>query len=557
MPELGLKSRGIGIATVLIIVGFFVAQLPFLDAIYRFHFDEKYYTDAAIGMLRHGDLLVPHYSDGSLRLRKPVLTYWVILSGFELGGVSYGAGRMGILLAATGVLAATALLARRLFGRPEAGLVAVALLVADHEMFTASWRLNPDALLTLWITVALTGFALHAFSQRGSTPGLLLGYLGAGLALATKGFLGVAAAIYGLAFIKWGSLHLPGTDRRTRIHWLGAAGAILLGGAWYAAMAMRFGPGSLLDFLKDQAGLQPGGAGAGIAGHPPRYLLATLGDFLLAFVLLFLGWRVAPARIRGFWNKNRRLVLYALGWFALIFFVFAFGRVFRPRYLFPAHPFLAALLGAAIVELLDDLRFRNVLSRSRIWAFALAALLGLLVALIGLRFDWRFPLAGAVLFLGAILWRLRARTPMALVVGMCVWIFGVLWSYDAFLRPVFGSSPSRELAQRLESVSTERPLLCFGVPYRIQAQLAVLTAGRYMPRAVRDLDVTQTSVLPLVLVAESAVDKLPADLYQQDLTVHMYRHVDARLFLDSWGGVDRDALLAERRRSVVLALPLE
>ena len=557
MPQSGLSSRGVSIATALIILGFFFAQLPLLDATYRFHFDEKYYTDAAIGMLRHGDLLVPHYSDGSLRLRKPVLTYWVILSGFELGGVSYGAARMGILLAATGILTATALLARRLFGRPEAGLVAVALLAADHEMFTASWRLNPDALLTLWITLALTGFALHAFSPRGSASGLWLGYLGAGLALATKGFLGVAALLYGLAFIRWGSHHLPGTDNRKGIHWIGAATTIIIGGAWYVAMAMRFGPASLLDFLRDQAGLQPGGAGAGIAGHPPRYLLATFGDFLLAFLLLFMGWRIAPERIRGFWFKNRRLALYVLGWFLLIFLVFAFGRVFRPRYLFPTHPVLATLMGAAIVELLDDSRFRNALWRFRTWGFALAALLGLLVALIGLRFDWRFPTAGAVLFMGAAVWRLRSRTATGVVLGACIWIFGVLWTYDAFLRPVFGGSPSRELAQRLDTVPEERPLLCLGVPYRIQAQLAVLSAGRFMPRAVRDIGQDRASEPPIVLISEQATEKLPAGLYKQDLKVHMYRHVDAQLFLDSWRGVARDTLLAERRRSVVLALPLE
>ena len=51
MPQLGPSSRAVSIATALIIVGFFLLQLPLLDAIYRFHFDEKYYTQLPGGIL--------------------------------------------------------------------------------------------------------------------------------------------------------------------------------------------------------------------------------------------------------------------------------------------------------------------------------------------------------------------------------------------------------------------------------------------------------------------------------------------------------------------------
>ena len=549
-------GRSTYLAIGLFVFGFFLAQLPCLGATYRFHGDEKFYTDAAIRMYRQGDILVPHYADGSLRLRKPVLTYWTILGGFELGGVSYVAARMGILLAATGVLAGTAVLARRLFGRPEAGLLAAAFLVADHELFTASWRLNPDALLTLWILLSLIGFAIHALSPRGDSRALFLGYVSAGLAIATKGFMGVAAAGYGLLLARFGANHLPGTRTRSSVHVLGILAMLAFGGAWYVAILTRFGPASLLDFMKDQAGLQPGGPGAGIAGNPPRYLLATFGDFLPGLLLLILGARLAPRRLKSFFSVNRRAMIFTLGWFGLLFIAFAGGRVFRPRYLLPAHPLLACFLAGAIVELIQDPRMQRALRRLRSWEFAGAVGFGIVVALVGVRLDPRFPIAGGTIVVVALLTRMWARTPVAIVAGLCVFVFGVLWSYDAFLRPVFAETPASQLAKRLESFPQDRTVLCLHVPLRIEAQLAVLTGGRHIPQETREID-SPSEHPPAYLLPENRFGDLPADRYRNDAVVHTYRHIDARLFLDAWRGRSRDELLAERRRTFVLALPRE
>jgi len=507
-------------------------------------------------MLRHGDILVPHYPDDSLRLRKPILTYWAILGAWKLGGVSYAAARTGMLLAMVGVMAATYQFATSVFGRRKAGLVAVALLFSDYEVFTASWRLNPDALLALWVTLSLLGFALHTFSLRGSSKGLLLGYFGAGLAIATKGFLGVAAVLYGIAFSNWGSSHLPGTRKRTGVHLLGAILALVIGGAWYAAMVLKFGPASLTDFFRDQAGMQPGGAGlVGIAGHPLRYVLTTFGDFLPAFLFILIGIRVAPQRLKGFCQQNRRQILFALGWFVFVFLVFALGRVFRPRYLLPGHPLLAALFGGAILTILEAPNMRAAVERCRAWGLAVAVTFGIVVGLIGLRFDPRFPLAGATIVATTLLLWKVPRSAIAVVIGMCLWIFGVLWSYDAFLRPIFAETPAAEFARRLENVPEAAPVFCIDVPYRIQAQLAVLSKGRHMPRETwrQGVDIPRDHVF---ILPERRFAQLPVNRYRKEAVAYTYRHPDLELFADSWRGKNRVALLAEHRRTFVLALPV-
>jgi hypothetical protein len=113
------------------------------------------------------------------------------------------------------------------------------------------------------------------------------------------------------------------------------------------------------------------------------------------------------------------------------------------------------------------------------------------------------------------------------------------------------------LAKRLEDVPETQPILCFGVPYRIQAQLAVLSGGRHIPREIRTIDLSANGTLPGFILPESRFTELPGDRYQRDAVAYTYRHPDLRLFLDSWGGKDREGLLAERRRTFVLALPRE
>jgi hypothetical protein len=266
--------------------------------------------------------------------------------------------------------------------------------------------------------------------------------------------------------------------------------------------------------------------------------------------------RVAPEHVRGFWKENRRQILFALGWFMFIFLVFALGRVFRPRYLLPSHPLLAAVFGGAIMAILEAPRMRSAVERCRSWGFALAVTFGIVVGLVGARFDPRFPLAGAAIVAIALLVLRAPRSTPSVVTGMCLWIFGVLWSYDAFLRPVFAETPTAAFAASLESVPESIPVFSVGIPYRVEAQLAVLSKGRHIPRKTSAIDPSQDN-RPIFILSEPRFGALPAGLYMRGVEVQSYRNVNARLFIESWKGKSREALLAERRRTFVLALPTE
>ena len=82
---------------------------------YVFHYpDEKYYTDAVLQMMDHGDYLTPYSADGSYRFLKPIATYWVLMVSYKLFGISVLSSRLFFWLAGAMLVAITFFMAKSL-----------------------------------------------------------------------------------------------------------------------------------------------------------------------------------------------------------------------------------------------------------------------------------------------------------------------------------------------------------------------------------------------------------------------------------------------------------
>src|SRR5512139_568387 len=184
----------------LVIAGFLAALLPLLPGELRYHGDERFYTDGALQMLRSGDYLTPVYADGRPRFLKPGLSYWLIAATWKAFGVDLAGSRLPALLAATGTLwlAGRAVLA--LGGSQSASLVAVAVLASNMSLLLAAVRATPDALLCLFLSMSLFGFLLLIVREDRRLVAYALAYVGAGLAVAAKGLLGIVPALFSFAF---------------------------------------------------------------------------------------------------------------------------------------------------------------------------------------------------------------------------------------------------------------------------------------------------------------------------------------------------------------------
>ena len=209
----------------------------------KYHGDERFYTDAAIRMCQSGDYWTPYWDNGNIRLLKPIMTYWTIAGSFQLFGISIFASRLPGLLAGAGLLALTFLTGRIVFKSSQIALLGMLITASNLEMMRLATRATPDALLCLFVTLSMYGFARIWFQQDRGLWGPLLAFCGMGLAVQTKGLLGLAPLLANALFFV---IARPG-PAGLRALWrpiplvIGLALAVF----WYAIMVHRHGAGAL------------------------------------------------------------------------------------------------------------------------------------------------------------------------------------------------------------------------------------------------------------------------------------------------------------------------
>jgi 4-amino-4-deoxy-L-arabinose transferase-like glycosyltransferase len=130
--------------------GFFLLRCPVIGEYFDYHFDEHFYTNGALEMLKGGDYLTPHTADGELRFNKPPLTYWLVILGFKLFGVSPFSARLPFLLIGCVLIGLTYRLASILLGQagtdsqfPNSRKL-VSVPASLSARFRSSWKYCPS-----------------------------------------------------------------------------------------------------------------------------------------------------------------------------------------------------------------------------------------------------------------------------------------------------------------------------------------------------------------------------------------------------------------------------
>jgi 4-amino-4-deoxy-L-arabinose transferase-like glycosyltransferase len=121
-------------------------------------------------LLRHD--WVTLYANGIRYLEKAPLLYWSIAASFKLFGVHIATARLPLAFT---VLALTLILeafARRAFASIRAGLYAGLLLLSSFGIFIFTRILIPDAMVCLWLTLALYCYWLTEQSNQPQNRGL-------------------------------------------------------------------------------------------------------------------------------------------------------------------------------------------------------------------------------------------------------------------------------------------------------------------------------------------------------------------------------------------------
>ena len=126
--------------------------------------DEPRNAGCAREMMERGNYVTPIFND-ELRDAKPVLLYWLIISAYQLLGVSEFAARFWSAMFAMGTVFCTYFMAQRFFNR-RVGVFAAIILSTSLMFDVAARAATPDSLLIFFSTAALALFVAYTFPVR-------------------------------------------------------------------------------------------------------------------------------------------------------------------------------------------------------------------------------------------------------------------------------------------------------------------------------------------------------------------------------------------------------
>lgn len=308
--------------------------------------DEGFYSSISRQMLETGDWITPRVG-AEVFLGKPPLLYWAQAFFIKLLGPTVLAARLPSALA----VAATSLILwfwmRRRSHERAGWLAAIFYALCPLTIGMARVAMT-DALLTLWLTVAIIG-AIEG--HRGKRAGYMLMALGAGLATLTKGPIGFL--LPGATFLLWLIWRRNLRELRKPI-WLLAAllfAAIVL--PWHLAVWRANGDFFLREYFWQHHVERLIGRAFGNERpfwfYVPVLICASFP--FIAFVPR--AWGKGIAKVRHRHDDDNYTAMWAL-WAALVFLCFSLSASKVSNYILPMLPALAVLVGVHVAELLSE-----------------------------------------------------------------------------------------------------------------------------------------------------------------------------------------------------------
>jgi 4-amino-4-deoxy-L-arabinose transferase-like glycosyltransferase len=450
-----------------------LAGVLYLWALSRNGWANEYYSAAVRSMASswHDFIYGSFDSSGVMTVDKPPAALWVQalsvrIFGFHSLSVLVPQALMG--MASVGLVYD---LTRRQFGR-MAGFAAGLVLALTPVTVAISRHNNPDALLVLCCVAALW-FLVRAL-EDGRMRWIVL--TGAAVGLGFEAKMGAALLIVPALAAAWLWVAPHGRLAAARQLLAGGAAMVVVGGAWPLLMALTpasdrpwiagTSDNSIWSLITGYNGLGrltgqaggPAGAGGGPGGGgnngffggstgPFRLLNEALGGqagWLLGFALVAGIAVVVVSRLRRD-DLRSGWVIAAGGSFLTIAVAFSWASgIFHPYYVSQLAPFIAALVGAGVAQLVAPGNAMRVLA-----PIAVAA--GVITELIVLGNDstglgWLPPLL-VLAGLGAVaaLWawdnaRVRAAV-LAVALGVLL-IAPATWAADTLGHPTNGTFPA-------------------------------------------------------------------------------------------------------------------
>jgi hypothetical protein len=306
-----------------------------------YHTDENFYILSSKNMIQSGDYLTPMFHDKK-RFAKPILFYWLVAASYKTFGINLVSARLWSVIFGTLSAGLVFLLGRRLLTQ-QAALIGAFILPSIYLHFQISRWATTDMTLSFFILCAfyffIKGFQEEAHRKRN----FYLFYFAMALGFLTKGppaILLPGLTIAAFLFVRgdwkfFAQMSLP-------------AGLLILLAVdvpWFAAMYYLHGD----EFLNHLLGAELRDR---VFHQTPFsfYYLGVLVRYYLPWSLFLICSSALlisdfKSRMLRFFDKENYAILFCALWVLVPILIFTAFRIEHSRYLLPACPAVALILG--------------------------------------------------------------------------------------------------------------------------------------------------------------------------------------------------------------------
>ena len=298
--------------------------------------DAGKYATVAKEIFQHGNYinLTVH---GMPYDQKPPMLFWLGALGFSIGGISNFWFKFPVFLITLLGLYSTYRLGKSMYNK-NVGLIAVTLLFFSLMYHLYSLDVHTDTPLQAFVAFAL--WQLYDFIKTKKTIHCLLGFAGIGLAMLSKGPIGMAIP----AFAVGGHLLLSRNYRSIRDYrwYLGILLAFVVASPALIGLYDQFGwDGIEFFFWKNNVGRLTG-TYVGSNNTDYFFYLHNLAFLFLPWSMLFFS-AVFMEFKQLFKTKFKTTEYFTLTGIWVFFIILAFSRSKLPNYMFILFPLIAVL----------------------------------------------------------------------------------------------------------------------------------------------------------------------------------------------------------------------
>lgn len=291
------------------------------------------YAEVAREMVRSGDWIVPRYN-GEIFIDKPPLLFWLIaIPSAIYGSVTPLIARLPSFFAAWFGVVVLCLWTKRVYGTLQSGLISGGVLLSAYQYFFQARFAKTDILLCVFVLLSLYFFYLGYHDSRWRRylyHGLCFGFMGLGNL--TKGPFGMIPLLILSIFLFKEKEIKRLISREFLVGYLILALTLL---PWVFLFVNRVGFEQTITLIKENQIL---------SRQAPVYfyfLQIWVQFFPWSVLLPWMSLHVWRERER-IWNSDESLFLI---WFILLFVLLTLFKVRASRYLLPALPPLAFIIG--------------------------------------------------------------------------------------------------------------------------------------------------------------------------------------------------------------------